>query len=229
MPVTELQIAGRGLQFQKKKPQRIVYRWRNKSACSSTGTRDNAANSAVRTAPPPEQLPSAMFLLARKLLSAPGSAELLFVKLKIAGWLAIGAGLLTLTGAYFFYRYDRNFVDTASKTQGTVIDLVEGKDHDSDPVYYPVFQFQDAQGTQRVIHSDTGTFPPSHEKGDKITVLYSPDDPDHAELYGFWDLWAIPAIMAGVSAFTILFGAMILLVAFFIARSHQRPAAVSVP
>jgi hypothetical protein len=32
MPVTDPQIAGQGLQFQKKQSHRIVYRWENKTS-----------------------------------------------------------------------------------------------------------------------------------------------------------------------------------------------------
>ncbi|WP_432015503.1 DUF3592 domain-containing protein [Streptomyces cucumeris] len=95
----------------------------------------------------------------------------------------------------------------AERTQGTVVALdwrtddteTSSKKHQSDePAAYPVVEFTSKDGTRRTFRSSTGTNPPSHEKGDRVEVLYSADSPDDARINDFASLWLGPLIFGGL-------------------------------
>ncbi|WP_165966837.1 DUF3592 domain-containing protein [Actinomadura sp. 7K507] len=51
-------------------------------------------------------------------------------------------------------------------------------------VSYPTVRFRMPDGTERETQSDLGTNLPTFRKGQAVTVLYDPDDPDRARLDG---------------------------------------------
>jgi hypothetical protein len=61
--------------------------------------------------------------------------------------------------------------------------------------YVPVVRYLDRSGTARELHTDQGTPKPLYFKGEKLTVVYDPADPDfplHAKIKDFHELWAGP-------------------------------------
>jgi hypothetical protein len=67
---------------------------------------------------------------------------------------------------------------------------------DSHSTYYPVVRFQTAQNLTVEFKDSVGTNPPSHRVGDKVTVLYGPDDPRRDAVIdrGLMN-WAIPGLL----------------------------------
>jgi hypothetical protein len=60
--------------------------------------------------------------------------------------------------------------------------------------------FTTANGKEIQFKSSTGSNPALHSTGDRVEVLYDPDDPGDAELSGFFDLWLLPGVVLFIGA-----------------------------
>lgn len=89
---------------------------------------------------------------------------------------------------------------------------------DHGPVFAPVFTFRDAQGTEYTVYSSTASYPPEHQVGDTVSVLYSPKSPRDAKLDRFFSLWAMPFITGIIASFYLPVG----LLTWFWPRIFQR-------
>jgi hypothetical protein len=129
-------------------------------------------------------------------------------------FLAVGVALL-LVGTVLLVRKVQ-FVTSAERATGTVIDVSREADSDGEVTFYPVVAFTTADGSRIQFKSSTGSSPASHSTGDRVEVLYDSDDPSDAELSGFVDLWLGPGIflLLGVG-----FAAVPLLIFWFRSRS----------
>ncbi len=80
--------------------------------------------------------------------------------------------------------------------------------------YHPVFRFtaQDGQ-VYRVKHSQ-GSNPPAWKKGEKVELIYLPDNPEKAVPNTFWGKYAVPFILA-------IFGTAFIVMGSFVAW-HSR-------
>jgi hypothetical protein len=109
--------------------------------------------------------------------------------------LAVGIGLLVAGAATFVHTL--RFVERAERATGTVIDLSEVIDRSEGSisvVYHPVVRFTTAEGRTVEFRSPSGSSSPP-DVGDRVGVLYDPDDPQDAELSGFFDLWLFPIVL----------------------------------
>lgn len=120
----------------------------------------------------------------------------------------IGIGMLT--GALLLYKSTSAFLAEATKTEGTVVDLVRSQSSDS-TTYRPVVHFLDQNGQAIEFISSTGSNPPSYSKGQKVEVLYRPTNPQDAKINGFFSLWGGPTILSGVGGVFFIVGAGIIL------------------
>ncbi|PWH14924.1 MAG: DUF3592 domain-containing protein [Anaerolineae bacterium] len=102
------------------------------------------------------------------------------------------------------------FVQQSARAEGIVVDLVRTQKTDErgniQTSYYPVIEFTTAQGELIRYQASTGSNPPSHQKGDKVQVLYNPANPQRAVEDSFFSLWLPSAIMLGSGALVILIG-----------------------
>jgi hypothetical protein len=87
------------------------------------------------------------------------------------------------------------FVAEAERATGTVIDLSRQRDNEGGVVFHPVVVFTTAEGEVVEFVAPFGSSPPSVQPGDRVEVLYDPDDPYHAELGDFLDLWLFPGVI----------------------------------
>ncbi|HCO23343.1 Inner membrane protein YmfA [Gimesia maris] len=78
------------------------------------------------------------------------------------------------------------FISKAVKTQAVIVENLS-----RDQSYVPKFTFQDQQGQTYEIISSTGYNLPLGRPGDKIEILYDPDNPKRAEENNFRALWAL--------------------------------------
>lgn len=62
--------------------------------------------------------------------------------------------------------------------------------------YYPIVRYRTARNVIREFKDSIGSNPPSYRPGDKVTVLYSADNPRDVVIDrgAFWN-WAIPAVL----------------------------------
>ncbi len=114
----------------------------------------------------------------------------------------VGIGILGL--AFYLYNSQKDFISTAIKVPGTVIDnVIGGEDND---VYFPMVQFRSRDGEERRFTASTGSSPPMHNVGEPVEVIYNPDNPDDAQINSTFDLWFGPILCAGLGAIFTLVG-----------------------
>ena len=86
---------------------------------------------------------------------------------------------------------------------GRVVEIVERREYvnEQDRVveeyYYPVVEFTARDGRRRSVQMTEGSSSPSHEVGDEVTVLYSPERPLEARIQSFGSsalMWILPGI-----------------------------------
>lgn len=70
-----------------------------------------------------------------------------------------------------------------------------------EPVYYPVIEFKDSQGSTHTFTSKLGSSDPSTKKNfDKsasLKVIYNPNNPEQASILNFGFFW-MPSVVIGV-------------------------------
>jgi hypothetical protein len=109
----------------------------------------------------------------------------------------IGAGLLL--GAIALGVSTRKFIATAKHAEGTVTELLEKRDKDDGSITYtPVVGFIAASGANVSFTSSFSSKPAAYDVGEKVGVLYAPDDPNDARIDGFGSLWLGPLILGGL-------------------------------
>ena len=107
----------------------------------------------------------------------------------IAGCFALLGIILTPIGIMWWQNV-RHFVQTAEKTEGTVIELVQrGKN------YSPVVEYTDRFGQRQELRSSIGTNPPRYSVGDKVQILYDQNDPDSAKINHWLPLYFFPFLI----------------------------------
>lgn len=105
---------------------------------------------------------------------------------------AVGIGML-IGGVYHTF-LTWSFVETAMRGEGEVIRL-EG---DTDGVYYPVVQFTTKQGERIEFRSRSGSYPPSHDVGERVDVFYEENNAQNARIDSFFNVWGGGSILTGL-------------------------------
>ena len=74
------------------------------------------------------------------------------------------------------------------RTSGRVISLSASSSSNGGTTYHPIVSYCDSAGRTIVFRDATGTNPPTHHVGDRVTVLYRPGDPARAIIdRGVWN------------------------------------------
>ncbi len=120
----------------------------------------------------------------------------------------IGAGMLV--GTFFWFQHVESFIAESAKAEGKVTEVVRSRSSDS-TTYKPVVQFNAPNGELIEFMSDTGSNPPSHTVGEKVEVLYLPDNPHDAKINSFFTLWFGPLIVGVMGGIFFLVGLGIVL------------------
>ncbi|MGA9335355.1 MAG: DUF3592 domain-containing protein [Rudaea sp.] len=134
-----------------------------------------------------------------------------------AGIIFLVVGLGMLTGGFFLWRSQANFVAHALHADGTVTDLDYQRGSKGKGTYHPVVEFS-AQGG-KIIHftSSTGSNPASYSRGDHLRVLYDGANPEHASIDSFMSNWFGTLMLGGLGLVFALIGGGIVW-----SRLHQR-------
>ena len=86
--------------------------------------------------------------------------------------------------------------------QGKVVSLKRERSsgrRSSGTTYYPVFRFTAQDGKEYRVEHNQGSNPPAWKKGEKVELIYLPDDPQSAVPNTFWGKY-------GVTVFLLIFG-----------------------
>lgn len=108
----------------------------------------------------------------------------------------IGLGLLV--AALAMAMDTRDFLGRAARAQGTVIDLVSQRSSDNAVSYHPEVAFSDNQGSNVHFVSPSGSNPPSYHRGERVEVLYLPDEPEKARIHDFLGTWFAPLLLGAI-------------------------------
>ena len=132
----------------------------------------------------------------------------------------VGLGLLI--GAFFVYKNNVSFIESAIETEGTVVDLVRSRSNDSSSYYYkPVVNFKTEKGESIEFTSTTGSNPAAYSKGETVQILYLATEPQSAKIKGFFSLWGTVIILGGIGGVFFLVGLTIFLASMFKDRKEQ--------
>ncbi|WP_085901275.1 DUF3592 domain-containing protein [Kiloniella majae] len=131
--------------------------------------------------------------------------------IKILKYIFMSVGLITLSVMGIWSYTTHNFVDNAHSAQGTVIDLIQSRSSSSSStsnsyVYRPEVIFQTATGEEVTFQSSTGSNPPAYNRGEKVSVLYNPENPQDAKIDGTLSLWLGPLILGVIGFIFSAFG-----------------------
>lgn len=118
----------------------------------------------------------------------------------------LALGVLLLVGGAIAFVHTKRFVSGSERATGTVIDLSSRTDSDGTVTYHPVVRFTTAKGRTVQFVSDSGSSPATKSEGDRVEVLYDPDDPQDAKLSGFFDLWLWPLAFGALGGMLVFFG-----------------------
>lgn len=125
-------------------------------------------------------------------------------------------GLAMLAGAVFWLVYQRHFVATASRAQGTVIELERHHSSKSDgngsnTTWAPVVTFTTPDGATHTFVSRSSSNPPAYSRGERVGVFYNTDKPESGVIDGWFSLWGGISIVGALGLiFTLVGGGMIL-------------------
>ena len=127
-----------------------------------------------------------------------------------------GVAALMLLAALVLSFFNILKINLEESADGTVVDMVSRREYvnEQDRVvreyYYPVVEFVSRDGRRHSVQMNEGSQTPSHEIGDKVTVLYNPKSPLDARIKSYGSsalMWVLPGI-TGVLGFGFL-GAVI--------------------
>ena len=120
----------------------------------------------------------------------------------ILGTCFIGVGI-------YFYVSTSALIDAGTVVDGVVVRMEKERSGQGPDLHRAVVEYVDHVGGIRELRSSTATYPPSYFEGEKVKVIYNPNDPKYpltAEIKDFWNLY-------GGSVFMVCFGAFFVLVA----------------
>jgi hypothetical protein len=111
-------------------------------------------------------------------------------------------GMVLLIGATRHGKRTRAFLCKACEVTGTVIAMEEVAPQNPGAseleTYRPVIVFTSREGHQAQFESMASSYPPKYAVGDKVRVLYDPDQPHQARIHSFHDLWFMPSLFGGL-------------------------------
>ena len=135
----------------------------------------------------------------------------------------IGVGMLF--AGVSWWRSNAAFAEHAVAGEGTVSDLLYRRSSSSSSssssrnsgTYVPVIDFTAPNGSRIHITGSSGSNPPAYSRGDKVPLLFDPENPEKAVIDSFGERKAGPLILSGLGAAFALVGGGVLF-----ARARQR-------
>lgn len=118
-------------------------------------------------------------------------------------------GACMLAGAFALYSSTSSFLERAVTTQGTVVELIRSRSSDSIS-YYPIVEFTTTSGHAVEFQSNSGSNPPSYNRGEQVSVIYESSAPESAKIDSFFSLWGGATIVGGIGlVFGLIGGGML--------------------
>ena len=117
-------------------------------------------------------------------------------------WLILGIGLLILIGGLALGWASLRHVLYGERADGEVVEIRRDGD-----MYAPVVRFRLRGGEMREV-ADLASGAPDFARGDKVTILYMPGDPEDFRIDTFSRLWESAIYVTVFAGFWLMFGAV---------------------
>jgi len=104
--------------------------------------------------------------------------------------------ILLVIGVWYGY-VSWGYVNEGVEVPAIVIELAESSSDDG-VSYSPVFEYA-YRGQIYTYESINSSDPPTHDIGERTTLLVDPEKPTRARENSFWELWLLPVIMIPVA------------------------------
>lgn len=108
-----------------------------------------------------------------------------------------GAGILLLAISGLLYLGEANFLSRAVPATGTVTDLERSSSSEGGYSYCPVIQFTSRDGQVVSYEGNVCSDPPAYAIGDRVELVYDPEDPEHVQMDNFWSKY-VAVFVTGV-------------------------------
>lgn len=104
-------------------------------------------------------------------------------------------GIAAVVLGVYLGKQRAEFLESAHRSQGEVVSL-NSKSSDDGYVYYPVVRYAPSGSSNTIsFEHETGSNPPSYSVGERVEVLYHPEDPSHAIIDSGFMNWFGPGII----------------------------------
>jgi hypothetical protein len=151
----------------------------------------------------------------------------------IVGSLFFVIGIGMLFAGVSWWRSNAAFAEHAVAGEGTVSDLLfrrssssssSSSSSKSSGTYVPVIDFTAPNGSRIHITGSSGSNPPAYSRGDKVKLLFDPENPEKAVIDSFGERKAGPLILCGLGSVFALVGGFVLY-----SRAQERKRSRSAP
>lgn len=134
--------------------------------------------------------------------------------LRLAGMIIIATSLLIFVALFGVNYVQSTFASNALSAVGEVIALRESCSDGC--AYSPVIEFVAKDERIYSFESNYAEAPPRYPVGERLEILYNPDDPAQAEIAEMLNFWTNPimVIFGGVDVILILVGGVLLFLSF---------------
>ncbi|HEY2981571.1 MAG TPA: DUF3592 domain-containing protein [Anaerolineales bacterium] len=106
-------------------------------------------------------------------------------------------GVILLGVAGILYNMGNSFRSKAELTTGTVTGFSVSVDsEDNSESYCPQVRFRTTGGQDVTYFSNFCSSPPAYDVGEKVELYYDPQNPESAQLKGFWSQYLVVTIFA---------------------------------
>jgi hypothetical protein len=106
-------------------------------------------------------------------------------------------GLLFLGGAGIAFYLGESMRSRAELTTGTVTGFsVQVDSEDNSQTYCPQVTYRTRSGEQRRYDSNFCSSPAAYDVGEQVELYYDPNDPDSAQIKGFWSQYLVVTLFA---------------------------------
>jgi|HubBroStandDraft_6_1064221.scaffolds.fasta_scaffold113456_1 hypothetical protein len=121
-------------------------------------------------------------------------------------------GLIFVSAGIGIFLHTRRFVATAVSVSGMVTENIwrlspSSRRDTSSSVFYPRIRFRTDDGQDITTITNTGSYPPAHHINEAVTILYDPQQPYHAVIRSFAELWMLPLVFSGLGLLFLSIGA----------------------